>query len=197
MQEVSTQARGRRGGLRLGRPGRIGVVTLAAALAAVLPAGQALAATRADPGDPSSTGTTIANVDVGAAILLSNLTPSFVLSGLPGDSPADVGAVTMNVFTNNASGYTVTVQPAAADLVGTGSNTDTIPAADLSVRETGTGTYTPLDAGAPVQVYTQDIRSIALPGDALSNDYEFNTPIPDVHNDTYSVTIDYVASTNP
>jgi hypothetical protein len=197
MQEVSAPARGRRGGLRLGRPDRIGVVTLAAALAAVLPAGQALAAPGANPGDPSSTGSTTAQVDVGAAIQLSNLTSSFTLSGVPGDEPIDTGAVTMNVFTNNASGYTVTVQPAAANLVGTGTNTDTIPVSDLSVRVTGTTAAPNLNAAAPVPIYTQATRSAAAPGDLLSNDYGFNTLIPDVHDDTYSVTINYVVSTNP
>jgi large repetitive protein len=155
---------------------------------AILPAGQALAAT--------SPGTTIANVDVTGAIVLSNLTPSFTLTGSVGDSPFEIGAVTMNVFTNNTTGYNVTVQP-ATNLLGTGSNTDTIPAADLSVRETTTGTYQPLSLTAPVTVFTKGSRSIATPGDALSNDYEFNTPIPDVVSDTYSATLDYVATTNP
>jgi hypothetical protein len=60
----------------------------------------------------------------------------------------------MDVFSNNASGYTVTVEAAAADLVGTGTNTDTIPVADLSVEETTTGTYAPLsDTAATTGVH--------------------------------------------
>ena len=45
-------------------------------------------------------------------------------------------------------------------------------------------------------MYTQDTRSAASPGDHLSNDYEFNVPIPDVTSDTYSGTIDYLATTD-
>jgi hypothetical protein len=165
------------------------------AMAATLPAGQALAADSA----PSATspGTTTANVVVGGAILLSNLTPSFTLTGVPGDTPVDDGAVTMNVFTNNASGYNVTVLAASGGLVGTSPNTDTIPVGDISVEETGAGAFQALSNDTADVVYTQDTRSAAAPGDLLSNDYEFNTPIPDVITDTYSATLDYVATTNP
>jgi hypothetical protein len=181
----------------LGRSVRVGRLGAAAvgvgiAVAAALPAGQAVAAI-----DPSSPGTTIANVDVGSAILLRNLTESFTLAGFPGDSPFQIGAVTMNVETNNASGYNVTVEAAAANLVGTGTNSDVIPVSDLSVRETTVGTYEALSNIATVQVHNQDSRSTANTGDNLSNDYEFSTPIPNVRTDTYSVTLDYVASTNP
>lgn len=177
---------------------RLGTAVLGITVASLMWAGPALAASTASAaGDPSSSGTTIAEVDVGAAILLNIITTSFILEGVPGDTPQDLGAVTMHVLSNNSTGYSVTVQPAAAVLVGTGSNTDTIPVGDLSVRESASGTYQPLVAGTPVQVYTQAFRSVGNPGDLLSNDYEFNTGIPDVHSDTYSVTLDYVASTNP
>jgi hypothetical protein len=180
---------------RIAGTARLAALATGMAMAAVLPAGQALAATAA----PSATspGTTTANVVVGGAILLSNLTSSFILSGVPGDTPVEVGAVTMNVFTNNASGYNVTVLAESADLAGTSPNTDTIPAADISVEETGAGAYQALSNGLADVVYTQDTRSAAAPGDPLSNDYEFNTPIPDVITDTYSATLDYVATTNP
>jgi hypothetical protein len=181
--------------------GRYAAMATGMALAVLLPAGQALAATAAPAAPPppaTSSGTTIANVDVGGAIVLSSLTPSFTLSGVPGDRPVDDHAVTMNVFTNNATGYNVTVQAENALMVGTGISGDTIPVSDLSVRETGgSGPFLPLSSTAPVQVYNQTTRSAAAPGDALSNDYEFNTPIPDVVNDTYSDTLDYVATTNP
>ena len=160
-------------------------------MAAVLPAGQAVAA------GPTDTGTTDARVAVSAAIVLSDLTPEFTLSGIPGDTPQKIGAVTMRVQTNNATGYNVTVQAAAPDLVGTGTNTDTIPVIDLSVRQTNTTTYTALSDTAPVQVHNQATRSADAPGDLLSNDYEFNTPIPHVNSDIYSVTLDYVATINP
>jgi large repetitive protein len=173
----------------------LSATVLGVAAVAILPAGQALAACVPPTGLACDSGTTTANVDVTGAIVLSNLTPAFTLSGAPGDSPFEIGAVHMDVFTNNTTGYNVTVEP-ETDLSGTGSNTDTIPAADLSVRETTTGTYAPLDLTAPTLVFTKDTRSIATPGDALSNDYEFNTPIPDVTSDTYSATLDYIATTN-
>ena len=157
---------------------------------ALLPAGRALAA--ATPVSPST-----ANVAVGSGIALTLLTPAFTLTGIPGDIPVAPAAVTMDVFSNNATGYNVTVQAAAANLVGTGTNADLIPVTDLSVEETGGTGYLPLSSTTATTVYTQDTPSAATPGDALSNDYEFNTGIPDVTPDTYSVTIDYVATDNP
>jgi hypothetical protein len=165
-------------------------VALAAGSVALLPAGQALAAT--------SPGTSIANAAVDSGISITNLTPSFTLTGVPGDTPAATGAVTMDVFSNNATGYNVTVEAAAADMVGAiVGNTDVIPADDLSVEETGADDYAPLSSTAATTVHTQATPSAATPGDALSNDYEFNTGIPDVTPDTYSVTLDYVATDNP
>jgi hypothetical protein len=193
MHETISDAHRTRERRRLPAAARLGAlaagIALAAGSVALLPTGQALAAT--------SPGTSIASVDVGSAIAITALTPGFTLTGVPGDTPAAIGAVTMDVFSNNATGYNVTVQPAAADLVGTGANADVIPVADLSVEETTGGAYAPLSATVPTLVYTQATPSIAAPGDALSNDYEFNTGIPDVTDDTYSVTLDYVATTNP
>jgi hypothetical protein len=201
------------------RIGRHAAMAAGMAMAVLLPAGQALAAVQSGSSvagrssvtglanrdapaapaapDASSPGTTIANVNVGGAILLSNLTNSFTLTGVPGDLPSDPAAVTMNVFTNNDSGYNVTVLAAAVNLVGTSPNTDTIPVSDISVEESGAGAFQPLSSTVADQVYSQTTRSVAAPGDLLSNAYEFNTGIPDVLNDTYSVTLDYVASTNP
>jgi hypothetical protein len=193
MHETVSHAHRTRERRRLPAAARLGTlavgVALAAGSAALLPAGQALAA--------ASPGTTIASVAVGSGIAITALTTAFTLTGVPGDTPAAVGAVTMDVFSNNATGYNVTVQAAAADLVGTGANADVIPVADLSVEETTGGAYAPLSATVPTLVYTQATPSVAAPGDVLSNDYEFNTPIPDVIDDTYSVTLDYVATTNP
>lgn len=141
----------------------------------------------------SNTGTTTANVAVSNAITLSALTPSFTLSGDPGTTVTQDGAVTMNVDTNNATGYTVSVQPTAANLVGTGSNSFTIPVGDLQVRETGQQFFSPLNPAFQLHVYSQDTPS-AAGGDNLSNDYQIQ--IPDgTPPDTYSVTLDYVAAT--
>jgi hypothetical protein len=196
---------------------RVGQLVIATAVgvamvAAALPTGQALASdhtgtpaarphTRslgrssgAARDDPSTT----ANVVVVGAILLSSLTSSFILSGVPGDTPVNDGAVTMNVFTNNSSGYNVTVEAASGSLAGTPPNTDTIPVSDISVEETGSGgPFLTLSSTTADVVYTKATRSAAAPGDHLSNDYEFNTPIPDVLTDTYSDTLNYVATVNP
>jgi hypothetical protein len=139
----------------------------------------------------SSPGTTQANVDVTGGITLSSLTSNFTLSGGPGTTITQNGAVTMNVQTNNATGYQVTVQAAAANLTGTGSNTATIPVTNMSARETG-GTFGTVSNLYALHLYDQSTPS-ASGGDPLSNDYEIN--IPNVVPDTYSVNLDYVAAT--
>jgi hypothetical protein len=184
-------------------PGRRSRPLLAAAAALGIAAACLMSAAPADASlatDSPSTdsGTTTAIVDVTSAIILSDLTPSFTLTGVPGDRPVDLDAVTFDVFTNNITGYNVTVQPENAFLVATNTiNTDSIPISDISVRDCCTIDWTPLNASSPVTVHRQSTRSAALPGDELSNDYEFNTPIPDVQSDTYTDVIDYVATTNP
>lgn len=128
------------------------------------------------------------NVAVGASIVLSGLTPSFLLSGIPGATVEGVGAVEYTVETNNAGGYVVTVESQVGAMVGTGDNSDTIPISALSARDAG-GTYEPADGAT---VHTQDNRS-AEGGDDLSTD--FQVEIPFVNSDTYSATLDYVAAT--
>jgi len=140
----------------------------------------------------AASGTTTARVTVNSSITLSGLTSSFTLTGNTNSTVTSNGAVTMNVLTNNLTGYNVTVQAAAAVLSGTGGNTDTIPIADLKVRETGGVAFVPLSNVAPVVVHTQVIPS-GPSGDNLGNDYQ--VAIPFVRSDTYSVTLNYVAST--
>ncbi len=164
---------------------------VALAAAVTLLAFGAAAPAFAAPGD-TSVDTTIANVEVSSAIALNALTPSFTLVGLPGATVTGNGAVEFNVETNNAGGYAVTVQaeddvlnPADTD------NPDVIPIGNLRVRETGDGAFTSLNDAAAVTVHRQAVRS-ASGGDALSNDYQVS--IPFVASDTYSVTLDYVAT---
>ena len=184
------------------RPGRrrgpllAAAAALGIAAAGLMSAASASAAVAADP-LPSSSGTTTANVNVTSDIILSGLTEAFTLEGFPGQSPEDIGAVTFSVFTNNTDGYNVTVEAEAANLTAAGSNTDVIPVADIGVRETDTATYTALSSTATVTVHSQETRSAELPGDALSNDYAFINPIPDVKSDLYSDVLDYVATVNP
>ncbi|WP_204358631.1 hypothetical protein [Streptosporangium sp. 'caverna'] len=142
----------------------------------------------------TSTDTTVANVEVGLAITLTELTPTFTLSGNPGDTVTDPDAVTMRVTTNNFAGYTVTVQPTAPNLTPSiGSNTDVIPMNLLEVSgPIQAGAYVPLNPAAPVQVARKDERSVD-DGDVITNGYRIT--IPAVRPDTYSGTLLYAATT--
>lgn len=137
---------------------------------------------------------TEANVAVLGGITMTGLTESFTLTGTPGQTVTEDGVVTFNVETNNVGGYGVTVQSQDATMLpaNTVTNTDSIEIADLTVRETGDTAFLPLSSTAPVSVHTQTVRS-ADGGDELSNDYEIRVPVVNV--DTYSATLDYVAST--
>lgn len=143
-----------------------------------------------------SNDTTDAHVGVAGAILLSALTPSFTLNGLPGATVNGPAAVTMNVETNNLAGYDVTVQSETETLVADTplTNPDSIPIGALSVRKTGAGGYTPLagPSGNAVTVITKATRS-AAGGDVLSNDYTVD--IPFVNTGGYTATLDYIATT--
>ena len=155
---------------------------------AALTAGTATAA-QAD----TSADTSVANVAVTNAILLSGLTPAFTLTGIPGAVVTGAAAVAMTVSTNNLAGYAVTVQAAGPALVPAvpATNPDSIPIGNLGVREGPTGAFTALSNTNPVTVHSQGTRS-ALGGDALTNDYQ--VLIPFVNTGTYSVTLNYIAT---
>lgn len=144
----------------------------------------------AAPGDQSAD-TTVARVAVNSAITLQGLTPSFTLTGLPGATVTELGAVAYTVLTNNVGGYTVTVQAEAAALTPAGASPDTIPVGALSVRPSGGGAYTPLSDTSPLTLHDSDARSDS-DGDDYSDDYQVD--IPFVADDTYSVTLDYIAT---
>ncbi len=165
---------------------------VASAAAALLLAGVAGTAYAA-PGETAS-GSTTANVEVLSDITLTGLTSSFLLSGLPGATVALANAVTMNVETNNISGYSVTVQSASANLVPADpvANPDVIGIGALSVEGPATGGLVPVSAAAATTVATKATRS-ADGGDTISNDYSVD--IPFVNADTYSTTLNYVATT--
>jgi hypothetical protein len=168
--------------------GLIGATAAAALAVALATAGSASAA----PGD-TSTGSTVGNVAVTTAIDLTGLTPNFTLSGIPGATVTGLGAVQMNVATNNLAGYAVTVESATAAMSSTAvGNADSIPIGALSVREAGTLPYTPMSSTATVTVHNQDTRS-AEGGDAISNDYQ--VVVPFVNEDTYTATLNYIATT--
>ena len=165
---------------------KLATIALTSGLVVAGFAGTAFAAST----DPTPT---TANVEVSSAITLTNLTPTFTLTGIPGQTVDNVLApVTFNVLTNNTAGYAVTVQSETATMVPAIANGDSIAIAALGVRETGTTPYSPMSSTVPVTVHSQDTRS-GLTGDALSNDYQIT--IPNVNSDTYTATLDYVATT--
>ena len=143
----------------------------------------------------AATGTTTANASVNSKITFSGLSAAFTATGDPLTTAPAPSAVTMNVRTNNKTGYTVTVQAAAANMVGTAGNTDVIPVSAMSVRNTATGgAYTAISSSAAVTVASTSVKSTGG-GDTVNNDYQI--AIPWVNADTYSVTLNYIAANNP
>ncbi|WP_157555993.1 DUF7507 domain-containing protein [Herbidospora yilanensis] len=126
------------------------------------------------------------------SIALADLTRNFTLTGPPDSTRRGDGVVTMNVITNSPTGYTVTVRSSATALTSpvTGAS---IPISALKVRSPGTSGFRPLSATTPIVVHQQS-RPSAQIGDSLSNDYEVD--IPFVPSGSYSVTLDYIASTS-
>ncbi len=165
---------------------------LAGGLAAV-GTGLALVGSVAAPALAASTGSTIANASVLSTVTLSGLTPSFTMAGDPSTTVTAPSAVAMTVTTNNLTGYTVSVQAAATTMAPvTAGNTDSIPIANLKVKETGSaGGYTSLSATTPVTVHSQALRSLST-SDPIANDFQL--AIPFVNSDTYRVTLNYVAA---
>jgi hypothetical protein len=177
---------------RLIRCGLAGTIVAGAGLAMMGGVASAIPATSGE--------STTATVGVLPFISLTGLTDGFTLTGLPGETPSttdvDGGAVTFNVATNNIAGYSVTVlseQAALTPPIANVTNADTIPIGALSVRASGDGDYTPVSANAleAVTVHSQGTKS-GPDGDALSNDYQ--VVIPFVNADTYTATLDYVAT---
>jgi hypothetical protein len=164
-------------------------LTLATATALV---GMATSPAFASPGETSG-GSTQANAVVLSSIALTGLTSSFTLTGVPRATVVGSEAVTMNVETNNLAGYVVTVQSESDVLAPSAqANADSIPIDALQVRETGSGSYSSVSDSTPLIVHTQDVRS-AEGGDSIANDYRLT--IPFVNEDTYSATLDYIATT--
>jgi hypothetical protein len=175
-------------GPALGRVGRGTVLAALVAAGFATTVAFGASAASAAPGGP-----TVANVGVDSGITMTGLTPSFLLTGTPGQTVTGLNKVTFNVETNNPTGYAVTVQSRTATMAAsTTTNLDNIPIAALTVRESNTSVFTPLSTGT-VTVHTQALRS-ANGGDALSNDFQIRIPVVNV--DTYSATLDYLATAN-
>ncbi|MEV7908503.1 hypothetical protein, partial [Streptomyces anulatus] len=104
------------------------------------------------------------------------------------------GAVTMTVTSNSSDGYSVTVLARSSELTAVQSGqTFTIPIGNLRVRESGTQEFSPLSSTVPVLIHRQSDAS-GPGGDAIGNDYEVD--IPFVPAAGYSVTLDYIATTD-
>ncbi len=143
---------------------------------------------------PAYAAATTANVGVGNVLTLSGLTAAFTLSGAPATTQTGLSAVTMNVKTNNRTGYNVTVQAAAASMIGaTVGNTDTIPVSSLTVKN-NLGVYTAMSNSAATTIALTAAKSAGT-GDTVTDDYQI--VIPWVNADTYSVTLNYIAANNP
>ena len=145
---------------------------------------------------PAYAAATTANIGVGNVLTLSGLSAAFTLSGAPATTQTGLSVVTMNVKSNNHTGYNVTVQAAAATMTGAfPGNTDTIPVSALTVRNTATGgAYTAISNAVAATVANTAVRS-GVGGDTVNNDYQ--VVVPWVNADTYSVTLNYIAANNP
>ncbi len=173
----------KRGGRTLAR----GLVTTAVAAALVTGMGGVASAV-------TSPGSTTGNVAVTSAIALTVGTTAFTLTGTPNSTQTDAAAVSYSVTTNNLAGYAVTVQAAAPTLAATATgNADFIPIAALTVKGDAAGAvYTPMSNTTATTVHTQTTRSLST-GDPHSDGYQI--VIPFVNQDTYHVTLNYVATT--
>ncbi|MGI3785683.1 MAG: hypothetical protein ACRYG2_33475 [Janthinobacterium lividum] len=147
-------------------------------------AGSTCLADSADPGCVTSTSI------AARSITLSDATPSFTLTGLPGSTVEQEGAVGMKVTTNSPGGYAVTVDARTGTLVGTRRSSDTFPIGQLSVRGTAPNPFVRMST-TPVTVHTST-GPTSPDGDVIRNDYEVE--IPDVASDTYSADLEYVVT---
>jgi hypothetical protein len=148
----------------------------------------------AAPAGAAPNGSTTGSVSVSSGISLTALTPSFQITGVPGDvNVAAAAPITMRVTTNNVAGYNVTVAARSATFAGTGTNAATIDVGALEVQGSGTvnGAFQALSFGTPTQTFTKAAAS-APAGDTVTNAYRMT--IPFVAPDTYSVVLDYVAT---
>ena len=148
----------------------------------------------ADTDPVAATESTDASVVVTEGITLDAV-GDFSLTGLPGQTVTT--AVPYRVTTNAEAGYTVTVEAQAEFLEADPATDEDIEIDDLTVNTTATplvyASVPGAAANAPRTLHTQEDRSAAN-GDALTNNYRIL--IPAVAADTYTVTLDYVATIN-
>ncbi len=143
------------------------------------------------PGGPAC----VSTVGIDARVItVSDLSPDFTLTGLPGSTVEREGAVGMTVTTNSSGGYSVSVQASDDVLVPAKvGNPDRIPIGALQVRDGDNAPLGPWQSLSenPFVFHTTD-GPTGPGGDAISNDYR--VAIPDVASDTYSTTLEYIVT---
>jgi hypothetical protein len=160
----------------------VGVVLLAASAA--------LAGADAQAAAPSDDDTTVAHVQVSPAISITVDPADFYLSGAPGDVPTADVAVT--VATNNATGYSVSLD-APAQLTHT-NGTDAIEINRLELRVGAVGTFGPLAAGVQPQPVGTATGPTTETGTTATHTYRMT--LPTVPSGEYTGTLTYTATAN-
>lgn len=153
-----------------------GSLLLAGGLAAAMFAGAPALAQTA----PVTAEATVEN-----AISLTANDATVALTGVPG--AATTASSGLVATSNNAAGYNVTVLAGAANMAGTGTNTDVIPVGDLSVGGFAANSTT------AATIHTQALKS-ADAGDAIPVPYALT--MPHVNADVYSVGLTFTATAN-
>jgi hypothetical protein len=165
-----------------------GALVLATGAATVGMTTQAHAAATPPPPAPDNT---TAHVTVNSVLAIDVNPPDFYLDGAPGDS--DTAQVTVNVKSNNATGYTVTLNaPGSLNMVAPGSGTMAIGELKL---DPGTGTATALisgDQAAPVGTGTGP-----TPIAGTNATHIYSITIPSVAPGEYTAVLTYTATANP
>ena len=133
-----------------------------------------------------------------ASSIAFTIAPDFALTDGPTaiTTGSDVtGSVDWTVTTNSETGYSVTFAPVGVNMVGTSGNTDVIALSTVTWDDAQNGiagATLPAAITASNAIWTQDTRS-SVGGDNHTNDFALTVPF--VNSDTYSATLDYLAST--
>jgi hypothetical protein len=144
----------------------------------------------ATPTPPPAPDSTTAHVTVNS-VLTIDASNDFYLDGAPGDSDND--QVVVNVKSNNASGYTVTLNaPGSLTMVAPGSGT--MPIGELKL-DSGGGTAVPLISGDQAAPVGSGPGPTPIAGTNATHVYSIT--IPSVAPGEYRGALTYTATANP
>jgi len=165
-----------------------------AALAVLTVGATAVTGTPAAPAR-ADTGPVNVTVNVTAALIFT-ISGAVTLAGAPGDTPSDLNAVAMNVTTNNASGYTITVAPDTQFLTGPAG---TLPFGDLEIQHSVASTGTPVlpftKVGFPGPLtLVNTVAPSAVGGDNYLDSYRMTIPV--AASGSYTGVLTYTAVAN-